>query len=311
MLVLIGGLSLAFAAATAEAPPVVGIDGARPVDCHALLLLTAIRPAQACFLADPDGDLALRVEAQGAGAIHALRHAVTDIIGPGQATSSGIAVDGREQPVWTVPLALPRSAAGPLSPVGQNDDAAPSPAREPARPGLYRIGVELDGDAGSVEHDLVLAVPPPGTIRIGQVWPVPGTALRFAPDGCWVEAEDPVVTLSLRACADPSLAVKLVVVTPPQWLGLEQYVTNSVEAYSRTGIWHVEKRRSMTAGRNGQVSLSLKQTIAGKTTSLVKEFIGREGKFVVVTGYPGHAGEWPAAVRLKDWLVLDEPRTSR
>lgn len=171
------------------------------------------------------------------------------------------------------------------------------------RASLLKINVDIDTPAGHFER--ILYVQGIERSESDNSWLVPGTDIRLTPEGCWHEKHDIAMTLSLEACDDPSQSIKAVVVDPRVGVTMQQYVTNSVEAYSRLGTWRVKQRQPLPPSLGIGERLDLVQTIGGESRHIDKFFIAQRDKITIVSRY--RASDARQSDQSTAWLLVASP----
>ncbi len=107
--------------------------------------------------------------------------------------------------------------------------------------------------------------------------------------------------LDLESCATQGVRIVAFIVQPLSGVSLNQYVSNSVDAYSNTAMWRVSKREPSHISTADGEYLSLGQTIAGVSGPIEKYFIAVDTRFVILSLH----GMPPAEARnLSLWIQL-------
>lgn len=196
-----------------------------------------------------------------------------------KALRSGQFIDGKGRDEWHTDLELP-----------SNEEKTTS----------YDLFVEAESDGRHIERTFRIMNVAHG--RSDAAWTIAGTSIRLAPSGCWHEVREVMMTLSLESCDKKLNAIKAVVVSPARGLTLQQYVTNSVEVYSRRETWAVSRRGPLPSYLGEGEMLELAQTIGEKQQLINKYFLRSGEKIVVVTRY--YSDHKPPASDDVSWLTV-------
>jgi hypothetical protein len=271
-------LIIPFVLATCEIDISAKLEGAKPTTCSTAVNATS-GPAMPpkCFAIGADRPLILDLASVNP------HHPVTEwryairALDASIASTSGQYIDGAGRQEWRQELALP---------AGKDSETT--------------FEVWLDIEAQSCHSQRTLYVERVARPEAATSWAIAGTPIHVAPDGCWREVHDRALALSLQACDNEKLAIKAVAVKPAAGVTVGQYVTNSIEAYARAGIWRVDGRKSLSAVLGEGEVLELTQTIAGDRRQVTKYFLDQQGEIVIISRY-GHDRKGDSS-----WLVISD-----
>jgi hypothetical protein len=251
------------ALALAAFQPEVKLLGAQSIPCSADILATgASSTSPTCYSVNAGHPLRLDLDTADSGdRINAWRYGVRSI-GSGVTVASGQYMDKAGRESWNHDFTLPR-----------NDSVTTA----------YAVNLEME--SGDARAERVFHIENVIRQRSETAWTIAGTNVRLGPSGCWKETPEILLALSLQSCTDKSQALKAVAANLADGTSLQQYVTNSIEVYSRAGVWRVEQRRPIPAALGEGEKVVLTQTIGPSVHSVTKYFIHDGPRVVVVSSY--------------------------
>jgi hypothetical protein len=255
--------------------PEVRLLGAQSVPCSAEFLAAGESgTSPTCYSVNAGHPLRLDLDtADSSDRINAWRFGVRSIES-GVTVASGQYIDGAGRESWNHDFTLPR-----------DDDTTTS----------YEVTLEIE--SGDARAQRVFYIENVVRQKTESAWTIAGTNIRLGPSGCWKETPEILTALTLQSCTDNALVLKAVVANLAGGISLQQYVSNSIEVYSRAGIWRVGKRRPIPAALGEGERVILVQTIGPSVRSLNKYFMHDGPRVVVVTSYGNgidapDPGEW-------------------
>jgi hypothetical protein len=243
--------------------PEVKLLGALAIPCSAEILAEADSSrSPACYSVNAGHPLRLDLDAGDSGdRINAWRFGIR-AVGNAVGSASGQYIDGAGRESWTHDFTLPRSGD---------------------KTRMYEVAVEIE--SGVAHEERVFHIENVVRQKSESAWTIAGTNIRLGPSGCWKEAPEILVALSLQSCTDKSRALKAVAANLIGGISLREYVTHSIEVYSRAGVWRVGQRRPIPAALGEGERVILVQTIGPRVSSVNKYFIHDGPRVVIVTSY--------------------------
>jgi hypothetical protein len=234
--------------------------GAKPTECWKGL--SSDTPEFAgCYTTTDGPALRVALKTNESTGIMSWRYIVTRL-GDDTETSSGNFLKGGAPQTW--------------------NEVVPVPITEGLRP-LYEL--RLFVEIGTAYVTRVMYVESVGQTTARHTWRLADTKIVLHPVGCWKRETAPLMNLVLTACSRKSSAIKAVLVSPARGLTLKQYVTNSIDLYSRTGIWHVKRRTTAPSNLGSGELLELTQFTGKTNQSIVKLFLEQDDKIAIVSIY--------------------------
>lgn len=266
--------SLALASALLAAPEIsVDLKGTHSVAC----VPARTGDANACFAGTSSTPIHLEVSSSdGSTSIHTIKYGIFQANTP-TAIASRQLIDVKGTSRDSAHLSFPKA---------QSSSCGNAQGLNQA-PGTYAIETEI-GIGEDVRAQKLFVEILADEERRSTAWPLGDTGLQIAPKGQWRDMRASRAlpgALDLESCATQGVRIVAFIVQPLSGVSLNQYVSNSVDAYSNTAMWRVSKREPSHISAADGEHLSLEQTIAGVSTSIEKYFIAVDTRIVILSLY--------------------------